>query len=635
MTAMAGVYVRDGSAVDNQLFTGLRRAIADAGTLELVASSSASVMMLQRPRRPRPLTQPAAHTFPHGEWLITIDGRIDNMDELRAAIGGAQWPAPPLHTIILAAYRRFGISAFARMLGDFAIALWDPVARELVLATDALGRCPLYYHSSPRLVAWASRSRALLPAVDTALSIDETHVAEFLTNSRITTSPFTSVQYLGGGQVFRADEQESTVDTYWSLEAIPETRHRTDQDYEAHFRVLFEEAVACRLPAGAPVVCELSGGLDSSSIACIAASRLRRDTGDARPLHTVSYVFEEAAHDDEREYIRIVESALGRPGTHVSDVACPLLKRPAPAFAPDVPSNAICFLSRSDRVAELLVENGASALLSGVGGDQLFWSQPDLRYLLADELVQGHVLKLLRASLEWSKVVRCPAVSLLAGSVSPLLPDRWRPVRPMAYWLDSRFVTRAGIVERLRAPGAGRSAGLPTGTVLRRQVHDAMRPNALEPVLTRGHIDVRYPFLDRRLAEFALGIPIEQHVRVGESRSIVRRSLRGLVPQQILDRRTKAGPDESILRAIVREWHWLSPLVAKPRVSELGFVDATRLQHAMLRARHGQSVNTSQLLRTLALELWLRTLDKAPRGESSVPQLAAGRAALTTPLAAG
>ena len=128
---------------------------------------------------------------------------------------------------------------------------------------------------------------------------------------------------------------------------------------------------------------------------------------------------------------------------------------------------------------------------------------------------------------------------------------------------------------------------------------------------------MRYPYLDRRLLEFGLALPLEQKLRPHESRSIVRRALRGRVPASVLERRTKAGPTEAFQRAMVRERQWLSQLFAEPRLAEIGVIDAGIFRTSLERARHGLVSHPAQMHRTVSLELWLRSLEPAA-GEKAV-----------------
>jgi asparagine synthase (glutamine-hydrolysing) len=122
--------------------------------------------------------------------------------------------------------------------------------------------------------------------------------------------------------------------------------------------------------------------------------------------------------------------------------------------------------------------------------------------------------------------------------------------------------------------------------------------------------EIRYPYLDRDLFEFLLGIPREQLVRPRQRRSLMRRALTGIVPDQVLNRRRKAFLTRSPILALSAAWSSIESSV-DPMVSHsLGIIDQQEFHNALQRAIHGADINLSQMLRTLTLELWLHQLTK-------------------------
>ena len=137
--------------------------------------------------------------------------------------------------------------------------------------------------------------------------------------------------------------------------------------------------------------------------------------------------------------------------------------------------------------------------------------------------------------------------------------------------------------------------------------------------------------MDRRLVEFMQAIPHTQRVRAGETRSLMRRSLSGLLPEKIAKRKSKGNPQEVLTRAIAREWPRLEPLFEDARVFARGYIDRAALQSAVQKFRFGCGTHAPALLKTLVLEVWLRSLERqapvkqsaAIAGECAAPKLAA------------
>lgn len=626
MSAIAGICSLRGAPVRRDVLQGLSQALLPMGPDGERFFTTASLGMVFRPfhtdAQSRRTTQPLRG---HDGLVVAFDGRIDNERELRAAMGVAGREAESGPGLVLEAYRRWELDAFARVIGDFALALWDADRQRLVLATDAMGRRPLYYLRTADQVMWASLCRPLLRAGGLEPRVDEGYVADYLANRASHDSPFQGIGLLPGGHLLLAGPDGVQLRRYWAPDPAAEIRYRTDAEYQEHFTALFREAVACRMRAEGAVVCELSGGVDSSTITCMADRLVREGAAAAPGMHTVSFVFDHAASSDERRYIAQVEARLGRTGIHISEDDAPLLQPLPEGLAPDTPGNRVLFLARQDQLIRRMREMGARVVLSGIGGDQMFWSQPVPGQPLADLLVQGRLVRMLRECSAWSRAAGgLPWLKTLwMGGVRPLLPRRalaaLEPDARAGEWLHPEFVKRTGFRERMLPPADDAGFRLPSRATQWGFLRRTMRPFALERWSGEGYLDARYPYLDRRLVEFALAIPLEQALRPGESRSLVRRSLRGLVPPAVLERRTKTGPAEALNRALIREWPWLSALFREARVAELGFVKGDAFRAALHRARHGMASNQSQLLKTISLELWLRTLDDRPRSGDTPP----------------
>jgi asparagine synthase (glutamine-hydrolysing) len=516
--------------------------------------------------------------------------------------------------MVIAAYRKWGINAFARLIGDFALALWDPNEHCLLLVSDSLGLRPLYYHLTTNFALWSSRARSILEVAGPPLEFNDNYIASFLVNGSPASSPFKSVGAVPGGHALVVGRKGVKLNRYWHPDPQREIRYNSDAEYEAHFRELFQEAVACRMQADGPVYAELSGGVDSSSIVLMGDHLLASGRTTSSDLRTVSYVFDGSITSDERRYIQIVEERRGRPGVHIREEDHPILSPPPEGFQPDLPSSQLCFLARYDHLANTMEDAGGRVLLSGVGGDQMFWSQPPAGLPLADLAARGRLIELLRASYRWSRCLRQPLLKLICqGAFLPLLPRvvkaRAEIFNPLGEWFNAAFSKRMKLREwRLGSPD-DLGFRIPSTSQQYSMIRQTLRMYALELRPSRGCIDVRYPYLDRRLVEFTLAIPLEQKVRPGETRSIVRRSLRDVMPEAIRERKSKNGPAEALYRALVREWPWLSQLLVEPRVSAYGFVNKEAFATALRRARHGLATNTVQLLKTISLELWLRSFD--------------------------
>jgi asparagine synthase (glutamine-hydrolysing) len=518
--------------------------------------------------------------------------------------------------LVLATYRQWGIPGFSRLIGDFSLALWDSEERLLVLACDAFSVRPLYYHLDREYLLWSSRSRALLDAAGLSAEVDEEFVASFLTCSRPSAhSPFRAVQMLPPGCALVVRAEHAELRRLWSPEPRREIRYRSDREYEEHFRSLLREAVACRLRATGAVYADLSGGLDSSSIVCLADDLLAAGEAEAPELRTVSWVYDRSKTSDERPFIRVIEEKRRRSGLYISDEEHPMLSRPPSSYRPDYPHGQLAYLSRNNFLADTMAKAGSRVLLRGTGGDHVLAGEVgQMPFEVADLLQRGRLGQALRTSLVWSHALRRPWHSVLwQGGIIPLLPPalkpRTRTRHRLESWFDPGFAKRLHLAERIRGVEDDVGFHRPSARQHYNLVRQVSRDIGWEFFTTKGCVEMRFPFMDRRIVEFCLAVEVSQWLRPGESKSLLRRALAGTLPEVVRLRRSKAGPDEAFHRACLREWGWLFAYASDARVCAHGFVDRTALTETLQLMRHGGKLTRPQLLRTLCLEFWLRSLE--------------------------
>ncbi len=269
-------------------------------------------------------------------------------------------------------------------------------------------------------------------------------------------------------------------------------------------------------------------------------------------------------------------------------------------------------------------------LLSGIGGDEVSGGVPTPVPELADLLARARFRRLARQLKAWALVKRKPWFHLFFETAETFLPrsiDRFAKYRRPPLWLDPQFVKRqrsalAGYQDRLQLLGPLPSfqEAVSTLEALRRQL-------ACDDLPADPPYEKRYPYLDRDLLEFLFAIPREQLVRPGEHRSLVRRALAGIVPDEVLHRRRKAYVSRAPLAAISQEWESFAGLSKDMATASLGIVNARSFAEILERARQGKQVPIVSVMRTLDLEIWLRALEqRAPsyyrtaKGQIRLPQ---------------
>jgi asparagine synthase (glutamine-hydrolysing) len=609
MSAIAGIFSRDGAPIDQAMMRRLSRALEFMAPDGERGLSAPGIALLHRQLHTDDPAIHTAETLDADGCLLTWDGRLDNGAEIERQCEGVRATDSDAR-LALAVYRRFGPHGFDRLVGDFSFALWDAAARQLILCVDPLGRRLLYYVERPRALYWASTARALQQALAWGPEPNAAFIGDFVINHRSLHGPFGDMRLMPPGHVLVATPTHVSLTRYWAPDPRQAIVYRSDAEYEEHFRALFTNAVRARMRAKAPVFCEVSGGIDSSSVACVAFREAEVRRTVPRP-RSVSYMFEQSSTSDESRFIGDVERFTGSAGLHIGEDENPLLQPLPEDFVPDFPAGQLLFHGRHNHVARLMATAGSRVLLTGFGGDELFFSEPPPALPLADLLAQGRVITLARECRRWSTHTRRSyARTFYRGALAPHFPRlqfrfTHRGSRIPA-WVEPSFAQRFDLHARLRGMTDDAGFRLPMASQQYRYLRSKMRPQVLEMIGSDRYIETRHPYLDRRLLEFALAIPADQKQRPGQDRSIVRRGLHGIMPPSICARKDKRGPDEAVYRAVTREWWFVETLFRDPLCVAYGVADAGQLRDMLQRARHGQAIaGAVMLIKILALEMWL------------------------------
>jgi len=553
------------------------------------------------------------HITPSGA-VLTWDGRLDNRAELIRELRDILTTGSTDASIVAAAYEEWGTNFFARLIGDWALSLWNPDSRSLILAKDPIGTRHLYYSFDSEQVTWSTILDPLVLFAGKAFTLEEEYIAGWLSFFPAThLTPYVGIHSVPPSASVRIRAGKHMISKYWDFDPSKRIRYRTDPEYEEHFRVVFAEAVRRRLRSDSPILAELSGGMDSSSIVCMADTIIARGVAEIPRLDTISYYDDSEPNWNERPYFTKVEEKRGRIGCHI-DVG----KQEPIKFEFDsncfaaTPSSGARPNEAGGQLTAYMTSQGNRVVLSGIGGDEVTGGVPTPTPELEDLLARGYFRTLVHQLKVWALNKRKPWFHLLFEAARGFFPPALAGVpnykRP-APWLNPAFVKRnrtalQGYESRLKllGPLPTFQENLSTLDVLRRQ----LACNVLSSDLP---CEKRYPYLDRGLLEFMYAIPREQLVRPGHRRSLMRRALVGIVPDELLNRKRKAYAARSSLVAISAEWNRFVELSQHLLTVSIGIVDPTKFGEAMHRARSGQEVALIPLMRTLGIELWLRNLE--------------------------
>jgi len=565
--------------------------------------------------------------------MLTWDGRLDNRDDLIQQLR-ANLPHTdtiPDVAIVMAAYLKWGKDCFVRLVGDFCLALWDQRLRVLYLVRDVAGTRALKYHVDSHRIAWSTEMTALLALKDHALEIDEEYIAGAMSLGPIAQlTPYKNILSVKPAHVLTVRATgEVRSERYWRLDPSKVIKYSTDEQYQEHALEQFSEAIRCRLRSDRPVFAELSGGLDSSAIVCLADQLIRKREVQTLGLETVSHVFDECPTSDERRYIQLVEAQRQVPGNHIKDEDFRLLA-PLPNDITIVTPNPVALsFGFHSGIHKAMERAGSRVLLSGLGGDQMFGGVYGAYPEVADLFASGRFLTLNQRLRAWSKAGKRSYLSLLwKDAVVRQFPQRLQAITArrsaqLPPWYNADFTKRMKLQQRMIARARLRSFPTHSSRDQARGFFSAVKSISSCWRTEQFGIDVTYPFAHRPLVEFLQAIPLDQLMRPGENRVVMRRMLAGILPDEIAARRTKGNPREAIFRAIARESGRLRSVFDNSRLCARGYIDKEPLFAALDRARHGYETHSAFLVQTISLEFWLRDLetrDSLTRSPAALPR---------------
>jgi asparagine synthase (glutamine-hydrolysing) len=615
MSALGGIYHWDGAPVDEWALTALGNSLATFGPDGGREIRSGSIGMAYRAfhtnRESRRERQPLASR--HGQ-MLAWDGRLDNREELIGLLRGAANHESGDAEIVMGMYQRWGVDFLPRLVGDFALSLWDPMSRTLLLARDPFGVRTLFYRYDADGLLWASDLRAILDVPGVEVEIDDEYIAGFLTRFPETwQTPYKNIYAVPHGSVVSVYGQRLRVQPFWSPQPNRELSCKSDAEYEERFRELFRESVRCRLRTDRPIMAQLSGGLDSSSIVCVADQLIECGEAQAPALETLSYVYGEARTADETKFIRCVEEQRGRKGFHLKEEEGGCLSLSADEFFVSAPTFNHCFAERQRQQREAMKASNTRILLTGQGGDQLLYSSDNPDVLLADFIAQRKFFQLHQQLQTWSRALKRPYFDLLKLAAVSFLPRPYRsnPAQnALPAWFDREFIARTSFSEFGCDDADASHIRLPSKRDGQVALRSLIRGLSVAHSQEWSGAMVSHPYLHHPLVEFLLAIPVEQKLRPGEPRSLMRRALGDVLPEQIVRRKGKQGPAEAFCRALAKQWPRLQLLLSKARICERGYVITHQFNAALARARHGVEPQIFKLLMTISLELWLRSLEQ-------------------------
>ena len=570
MSCLFGIIRFDGQLITPETLAALRKAPSgeggDARRLWHHASACLGVST------PEALLCGDAHT---GQAFVTA-GRLDHGDDLGEALG-LSLPERALLTdgdLMWRAWQKWGQECVQRLKGDWSFAVWDGQTRRLFLAQAAFGNISLHYQCTAEAIYFATNLKELLAVPGVSRSLNLRRVVQVLTSwpTDGASTGYEGIFRLPPAHTLTAQDGKVTTQRYWFPEELPPLELRSDEAYAEGLLEVLDRAVKSRLRSSRPIGITLSGGLDSSSVCALAARGLRGHgqrlpAFTSVPLHAVEYGRPRSFHD-EAPYVETTCAHLGNVDVHyiraeeVSPLAgtrqlLELMQEPVHGPGNYFWLAAILARARNMGLGVLLTGQNGNGSISHGGHPTNAWrclitgqwglvarNLPRTGAELWPALKRHWLVPPLHAWQMWRKRQRPIAAEpwLAYSAIRPEFACSFKLAEQMQEaGHDPRFILGDRRADRLATLRLGYNV-----------------VGAIWSALGAGYgIEARDPTMDEAVVEFCLRVPEEQYCVRGQYRSLIRRAMKGLLPDvvRLNEKRGKQGEDLAYrIRATKGEW---------------------------------------------------------------------------------
>jgi asparagine synthase (glutamine-hydrolysing) len=559
MSGIAGIIHFDGAPVEPGLVEQMTTAMAYRGPDGINHWVKGPVALGQCMLRttPESLEENQPLTNDDASLVLVMDGRVDNWEELRVELlgRGAVLRTRSDAELVLRAYENWGRECLKHIDGDFALVIWDARKQKAFCARDRMGNKPFHYHWNGKTLAFASDLRPILTLPWVERIPNEGMLAEFLADewySRDETL-WSGILRLVAAHRMEVGTIGPKPEQYWEPDIWETLPYKTDQDYIEHYRELLFDRVRRLSRSHRPVAYEVSGGLDSSAVFCVAEGLRRAGRLPAPGIEGYTMAFTDDSEANEIKYARAVGEYLG---VRIQEI--PSFLPPPPTYTEfahkfeDFPGypNGVMHLNLYRHIRP----DGGVALLTGLGGDQWLTGS---QYYYAEELVQRRWPMLrdcfaadmrtlgIGQTMGWFFRYGLYAIlpETLRKSLQPLRDLIIKEGRPETYWLSPHLRNlldqRRQHSQRQPAPSL-RHSGQHYLLETLYYPFGSLGTELTERFGAQAGIEIRHPFQSAAFAQYAFSTPERLRLRGNIDKYIHIRALQGILPQIILDRKSKA-----------------------------------------------------------------------------------------------
>jgi asparagine synthase (glutamine-hydrolysing) len=515
---------------------------------------------------------------------IIGNNRIDNKNDVMASCNFSGFSKDVNDDeVLLTAYSKWGVESFSKLKGNFHTIFWDEQSQQLYAAIDAFSGRSLFYVTLGGALYIASDAQTLATLTEMQLTVNKLAVSQWLAGRpNPDLSMFNEIKRLPAGHCLEYSKENGIkITKFWDIDPGFSVNYSNTEDYKAHFFELLQSSVAKRLAVpqfseSTAVFCQMSGGMDSTSVTAIAKQLLDEQN---LPLHTLSHRYQNTKTCDESTNIKDMISKLGLAHQHYIELDQFESSSFAQLYPTDFDNPGVVLSPKYHQELALMKRLGASVLLTGNGGDETCWghSASYRSRLYKGEI--GVINEVIDACSQLNEPVARSLYKLfMPSSVQNMIKlARKKPINtnecppwllPQAFDLvmdDNRLFINPFSATFDPARHA-RYHGLKSTST-----YNSMR--SYQKVASGYGIDVRHPFFDTELVEFSFAIPEKLLIQGVYPKWLLRHTMKEHLPHSVCWNKHKVVFDHHFANLVRNNQVELRKLLSNEGLQELGLVD--------------------------------------------------------------
>jgi asparagine synthase (glutamine-hydrolysing) len=577
MSAIFGIIDKNGKPVEESLLDAMKNAIAHRATDGQAISIHRDIAFGHCRLYAHPQQQYEHQPSCLDNLILTADVRLDNRTELAKVLDldHQQLIETSDDQLILMTYRKWGKKCVDHIEGEYAFAIWDIESHELFAAVDPIGFRPFFYYDSPDVFIFCSEIKGVVAAKPLPNYFEEESLIEYSFRKGTPNKTYNKEVFaLCGGNTLTLKDGRMDIRKYWTLESTGKYHFKKDDEWYDCTRELVYQAIENRLNPDVPTGITLSGGLDSTSIACVLSELLIKKN---KPLYAFSSVLPvdyKGIEKDERPYIEIV-------GKHCPNIIQTYVEAPGVGPLTNIEEafdieesfpNSFFFMDKA--LAQAAFEKNVRNLYNGFGGD--YWISNkggSIIYLLIKKGRIGEALRLIyqfsqheRTSFFHEYRVRYISHTKPYKQLGSFIKRSNKSID----WQKKTFL-RDDLVQRYSSILNKKECIMPIAQKMKQSIDSGRIGRTVSLFYNRnGHffMDSSIPLFDKDLMEFLYDVPESLCIENGISRNLLRSSMSQFMPEQICQRTDKLPYAPSFPTRVINEKPFYEKM-AKSRINSL------------------------------------------------------------------